>query len=209
MPPATFEIRECVNCGLRYPLTAGSSFGTRCPACLGDTKTISTHPIQTENPVPFSGPAFHLEALLDNVRSAWNVGSIFRTADGFGLKHLHLCGLTPTPEIEAVRKTALGAEKAVAWTYHKNAVAAARELKAQGFRLFALEEDKRAVPIREAKQKTQNGAAILVVGNEITGVDPDLLGLCDEIFHIPMRGRKKSFNVAVAFAIAAFTLTTT
>jgi len=209
MPPATFEIRECVNCGLRYPLSAGSSFGTRCPACLGATQAISTHPLQTEKPVPFSGPAFHLEALLDNVRSAWNVGSIFRTADGFGLKHLHLCGITPAPETASVRKTALGAEKAVAWTYHKNAVAAARGLKAQGFRLYALEEDKRAVSIREAKEKTQNAAAILVVGNEFTGIDPDLLGLCDDVFHIPMHGSKKSFNVAVAFAIAVFTLTTT
>jgi tRNA G18 (ribose-2'-O)-methylase SpoU len=150
--------------------------------------------------------ALHFEALLDNVRSAWNVGSIFRTAEGFGLKELYLCGVTPTPQGDAVKKTSLGAEETVNWIYCKNAVSAARKLKTTGYHLIALEEDERSIPIQNARNVKTNEKSVLVVGNEVTGVDPDLLDLCDEILFIPMSGNKKSFNVAVAFAVAAFTL---
>lgn len=206
----SYQIRECPNCGLRYPLTEVHSFGTRCPSCLGNTRVVLTRPLPAEavsplnelEPSPTPYKRGELSGLLDNVRSAWNVGSIFRTADGFGLKHLHLCGITPTPESEAVRKTSLGAEETVSWTYHKNAVLAAHALKSEGYSLFALEDEDRSVSIQSAKQKTENEKIVLVAGNEITGVDPDLLGLCDQIFFIPMRGDKRSFNVAVAFAVA-------
>lgn len=185
----------------------GSAFGTRCPACLASTEIIAAYPLQTENR-PTSNPStIRIEALLDNIRSAWNVGSIFRSADGFGFSHLHLCGITPTPEIEAVKKTSLGAEETVAWTYHKNAVTAAQELKAKGVKLFALEEDPRAIPIQNLKHDFANGKIILVAGSEVTGVDPQLLDLCDKILFIPMRGSKKSFNVSVAFGVAAWALT--
>ncbi len=198
----SYQIRECPNCGLRYPLTEGHSFGTRCPSCLGNTRVVLTRGLTYETISPLNQPSLHLEALLDNIRSAWNVGSIFRTADGFGLKHLHLCGITPTPDSEAVRKTSLGAEETVSWTYHKNAVLAAQTLKSEGYSLFAMEEDGRSISIQSAKQKTENEKFVLIAGNEITGVDPDLLSLCDQVFFIPMRGDKRSFNVAVAFAIA-------
>ncbi len=198
----SYQIRECPNCGLRYPLTEGHSFGTRCPSCLGNTRVVLTRGLTYETISPLNQPSLHLEALLDNIRSAWNVGSIFRTADGFGLKHLHLCGITPTPDSEAVRKTSLGAEETVSWTYHKNAVVAAQALKSEGYSLFAMEEDNRSISIQSAKQKTENEKFVLIAGNEITGVDPDLLSLCDQVFFIPMRGDKRSFNVAVAFAIA-------
>jgi len=163
---------------------------------------VLTRGLTYETISPLNQPSLHLEALLDNIRSAWNVGSIFRTADGFGLKHLHLCGITPTPDSEAVRKTSLGAEETVSWTYHKNAVVAAQALKSEGYSLFAMEEDNRSISIQSAKQKTENEKFVLIAGNEITGVDPDLLSLCDQVFFIPMRGDKRSFNVAVAFAIA-------
>jgi 23S rRNA (guanosine2251-2'-O)-methyltransferase len=205
----SYQIRECRNCGLRYPITQGYSFGTRCPSCLGNTRVVLTRPLSAETvsplnelkpgPTPYKGG--ELSGLLDNVRSAWNVGSIFRTADGFGLNHLHLCGITPTPESEAVKKTSLGAEETISWTYHKNAVLAAQTLKSEGYRLFALEED-RSISIQRAKQKIEDEKIVLVAGNEITGVDPDLLSLCDQVFFIPMRGDKRSFNVAVAFAVA-------
>ena len=140
---------------------------------------------------------------LDNVRSAWNVGSILRAADGFGFSHAHLCGITPTPEAESVRKTALGAEEYVAWSYHKDALKLAKGLKKKGWKIFALEEDARATIIRPIDGVSKS---VLFVGNEITGVDPSLLDLCNEIFYIPMRGRKRSFNVAVAFGVAAWNM---
>jgi len=207
-----YEIRECQNCGLRYPLIEGHSFGTRCPSCLGETHVVLTRQLDfegkssndlTPGPSPFRRG--QLSALLDNIRSAWNVGSIFRTADGFGLKHLHLCGITPTPDTESVKKTSLGAEETVAWTYAKNACLKGQELKSKGYKLFALEEDRRSIPIQNAGGIT-NERIVLVTGNEVTGVDPDLLDLCDKVLFIPMSGNKKSFNVAVAFAVAAFTL---
>jgi tRNA G18 (ribose-2'-O)-methylase SpoU len=153
----------------------------------------------------------NIAVLLDNIRSAWNVGSIFRSADGFGFVHAYLCGITPTPEVEAVIKTSLGAEDSVPWSYHKDAVKLVKGLKKEGFRILALEEDERAISINDASSSlvTTRSAQreILILGSEVTGVDPGLLDLCDEILYIPMRGEKKSFNVAMAFSIAAYALT--
>ena len=144
--------------------------------------------------------------LLDNIRSAWNVGSILRSADGFGFSHAHLCGITPTPELDAVRKTSLGAEDFVAWSYHPNAVQLVRGLKLEGWKVGALEEGERAIPLAQFKKSQMTGNFLLIVGNEVTGVDPELLDLADVILHIPMRGQKRSFNVANAFSIAAYAL---
>jgi len=142
--------------------------------------------------------------LLDNIRSAWNVGSILRSAEGFGFAHAYLCGITPTPENDAVRKTSLGAEDSVTWSHHNDAVKLVKGLKAQGWNVFGLEESVDGVSISSAKSMQAN--SVLIVGNEVTGIDPDLLDLCDEILTIPMRGEKKSFNVAIAFGIAAYQL---
>jgi tRNA G18 (ribose-2'-O)-methylase SpoU len=143
--------------------------------------------------------------LLDNVRSAWNVGSILRSADGFGFTHAFLCGITPAADHEAVTKTALGAEETVPWSYHKDAVRLVKGLKSEGWRAYALEDDPRAADLVHAADVREGSRAeVLIVGNEITGVDPDLLDLCDHIFSIPMLGAKGSFNVAIAFSIAAY-----
>ncbi len=117
-----------------------------------------------------------------------------------------MCGITPTPENDAVKKTALGAEDSVTWSYHKDAVKLAKGLKVEGWKVFGLEEGNHASSIREMKNAEAD--AVLVVGNEITGVDPELQSQCDEVFYIPMQGEKKSFNVAVAFGIAAYAFTT-
>jgi tRNA G18 (ribose-2'-O)-methylase SpoU len=145
--------------------------------------------------------------LLDNIRSAWNVGSLLRSADGFGFIHAYLCGITPKADIEAVMKTSLGAEDSVPWSYHKDAVKLVKGLKAEGWKVFALEEDIRSLPISQFTNHPSQPLSLLIVGNEVTGVDPELLDLCDTIFYIPMLGEKKSFNVAIAFGIAAYALT--
>jgi len=156
----------------------------------------------TSNPAHKRGKT--LAVLLDNIRSAWNVGSILRSADGFGFEHAYCCGITPTPENEAVTKTSLGAEDMVTWSYHKDAVRLVKGLKKEGWKVYALEDDKRAVSIGNKEVGDQR--SVLIVGNEVTGVDPGLLDLCDAIYYIPMRGEKKSFNVAIAFGIAAYAL---
>jgi len=208
MPVSAFEIRVCLSCRLRYPITEGSSFGVRCPHCLGETEVTLTKKIDTEKTSMEDGKSkkyFHLAVLLDNIRSAWNVGSILRSADGFGLEHAYLCGITPTPKNEAVTKTSLGAEDFVAWSEHKNALDLVGTLKQEGWKIYALEETKKAADIRSLKTNLKE-KAVLILGSEVTGVDPDLLKMADEIISIPMRGGKRSFNVSVAFAIAAYAL---
>jgi rRNA methylases len=154
----------------------------------------------------------NLAVLLDNIRSAWNVGSILRSADGFGFNHAYLCGITPTADNEAVTKTSLGAEDAVPWSYHKDAVKLVKGLKTEGWKVYAMEDDERAVSLASSRSNALTdtpGSAlhVLIVGNEVTGIDPELLDLCDGIFYIPMHGEKKSFNVAIAFGIAAYAFT--
>jgi tRNA G18 (ribose-2'-O)-methylase SpoU len=208
MPPSTFEIRRCNSCGLRYPIKEGHSFGSRCPQCLGETRVVLKKSVLEENKKRERVAAKHdfiFAVLLDNIRSAWNVGSILRSADGFGFDHAYLCGITPTPEHEAVKKTSLGAEETVTWSYHKDAVSLAQGLKGEGWKVQALEEDARSKPLSMHSKREKKNTA-LVLGSEVTGVDPDLLSLCDEVFFIPMNGEKRSFNVAIAFGIAAFAL---
>jgi len=208
MAAEAYQIRQCPSCGLRYPLTDHHSFGDRCPNCLGFTEVVLTHQITPEPDSVSINDGIQLEALLDNIRSAWNVGAIFRTADGLGLRKLHLCGITPTPKNEAVRKTSLGAEGMMVWEYSRNSLETAKNLKAENCKLIALEQDARAVALgdRSNLEFPQEDRFILILGNEVTGVDPDILDLCDTILYIPMRGSKRSLNVEVAFGIAAFQL---
>jgi len=148
-----------------------------------------------------------LSAVLDNIRSIHNVGSMFRTADGAGLDRLYLCGITATPEHPRLPKAALGAETAVPWTYQPNAVDVVFALKVQGVTIWALE---RATDASESLSLFDQGSAplplALIVGNEKAGVDPELLAFADGIYSLPMRGHKTSLNAAVAFGIATYYL---
>ena len=174
--------------------------------CLGVTAVAAEGSIERERtPGAKSLPSDAcLRALVDNVRSAWNVGSIFRSAEGFGLEHLYLCGITPTPDDQAVKKTALDAQGFVRWSAHRNAVDLGASLKEQGHALWVLEHTPRSVPIESvAPEHSSIKKTVLVVGNEQVGVDPGLIAMADRVVHLDMRGHKRSFNVAVAFAIAA------
>ena len=226
MPISSYEIRICESCGLRYPLLEGHPFGTRCPLCMGETRIVLRRQLMNE-PGPARVSALNpnakgkvddpqgsrnLAVLLDNIRSAWNVGSILRSADGFGFNQAYLCGITPTADNEAVTKTSLGAEDSVPWSYHKDAVKLVKGLKIEGWKVYAMEDDERAVSLESKSSHAltdtrASGLHVLIVGNEVSGIDPELLDLCDEIFYIPMRGEKKSFNVAIAFGIAAYAFT--
>lgn len=142
------------------------------------------------------------------------VGSIFRTADGAGLEHLYLCGITATPEHPRLGKAALGAQDTVPWSYSRNAVDTARSLQAQGYCLWALERlavdgsTKNVFSLFDpgVRNLRREKPVVLIVGNERAGVDPGLLALCDHIFSVPMYGQKPSLNAAVAFGIAVYFL---
>lgn len=153
--------------------------------------------------------------IVDNVRSTHNVGSIFRSCDGFGVSELILCGITPYPtkkndvrlphlskKIETqIFKTSLGAEKTVSWRYVENTEKSVTELKKQGYEVVALEQTNSSLPITNWKPTAK---VALIVGNELDGVGPDLLKIVDQTVEIPMRGQKESLNVSVAAAVALF-----
>jgi len=140
-------------------------------------------------------------AVLDNLRSLHNVGSIFRTADGAGVEKLYLCGMTGTPPRPEIRKAALGAEETVAWEYFATTREALQHLRAEGFHLIALEPAENSIDFRAAQYKFP---LALVVGHEFEGIAPEILAECDMIVSLPMHGRKHSLNVAVAFGVAAY-----
>jgi 23S rRNA (guanosine2251-2'-O)-methyltransferase len=141
-------------------------------------------------------------ALLDNIRSLYNVGSIFRTADGARAAGLYLCGYTPHPPRKEIDKTALGATTTVPWQYHRDPLEAIADLKSRGVRICALEHTDGSIPYTALTPEMF--PLCLVVGNEITGVSPAILAETDCAIEIPMLGTKQSLNAAVAFGIAVF-----
>ncbi len=147
---------------------------------------------------------YPLMALLDSVRSLYNVGSMFRTADGARIKKLYLCGYTPHPPRREIEKTALGATATVPWEYQRDPLVPLRELKAGGTRIIVLEQTDASIPYYDVPKK--DFPLCLVVGNEITGVSKEIVELADGAIDIPMYGMKQSLNVAVAFGIAVFGL---
>ena len=140
-----------------------------------------------------------LTVLVDNVRSLWNVGSIFRTSDACGVGLVVLAGITGAPPRDAVAKTALGAEQAVAWRYRAEALTALHQLIEERYTPVALETGAGGSSLNEFRWPER---PCLVVGNEIRGISPEVLEACTKSVSIPMRGVKDSLNVAVAFGIA-------
>lgn len=144
--------------------------------------------------------------ILDNIRSMHNVGSIFRTADCVGITKIYLCGTTPTPldrfnrEVKEIAKTALGAEKSIAWEYVKTTTSVLRKLK-KNFQIIAIEQSKDSVDYKKIKLKPR---VAFVVGNEVDGISKKVLNLCDVVAEIPLKGEKESLNVSVATGVALF-----
>jgi 23S rRNA (guanosine2251-2'-O)-methyltransferase len=155
--------------------------------------------------------------IVHNVRSAHNVGSILRSADGLGVDKVYLSGYTPYPIAEKdsrlphiqtrvekqIHKTALGAEKTVNWTQDDSLGSILKKLKEEGFLVAALEQTSSALDVNTFKS---NKNIALIVGNEVTGIDKSILKLCEVHLQIPMHGKKESLNVAVAASMALYHL---
>ena len=151
--------------------------------------------------------ALSIVAVLENIRSMGNVGSMFRSADGAGLDRLLISGFTAHPPRTGISKTALGAECHVAWEYWSRASDAVAALGQQGYRVIGLEQDDGSVELESLlRTRPIDGPVAFVVGHEVDGVSADVLAACDEVAHLPMLGQKDSLNVAVAFGLAAYTL---
>jgi tRNA G18 (ribose-2'-O)-methylase SpoU len=145
-----------------------------------------------------------VEALLDNIRSIHNVGSVFRTCDAAGISALHLGGITASGDHPRMAKAALGAQLMVPWTHCRNGLERTIRLKKKGFRPWAVETSANGQPLFDFQPEVDDNPILLVVGNERAGIDPDILRLCERVLSIPMEGHKRSLNVAVAFGIAAY-----
>lgn len=144
-------------------------------------------------------------AVLDNVRSAYNVGSIFRTADAFRIEGLALCGITAVPPSTEIHKTALGAEEAVPWRYYASAVEAVKDLTSRGYHALAVEQTEGSTDISNIIPAVGDRYAV-IFGNEVKGVSQEAIDLCEGCIEIPQRGTKHSMNVAVTAGIILFSL---
>jgi tRNA G18 (ribose-2'-O)-methylase SpoU len=142
-----------------------------------------------------------IRVILDNVRSLYNVGSIFRTSDAAGVEKIYLCGITGIPPRAEIHKAALGAERVVPWEYSKNSVELISRLKNEGFHIVALEHTDGRQFYHVAHYTFP---LCLVVGHEITGISDEVIALADQAIEIPMAGIKQSLNVAVAYGIAIY-----
>jgi 23S rRNA (guanosine2251-2'-O)-methyltransferase len=146
-----------------------------------------------------------LVVVLDNVRSHLNVGSIFRTADGFLVEAIYLCGITGQPPHRDIHKTALGATETVAWHYFENTLDAIQHLKSQGYTIIAIEQAENATFLHQFLPKPEAKYAV-VLGNEVEGVAQAVVSAADHVIEIPQFGMKHSLNVAVTAGIVIWDL---
>jgi tRNA G18 (ribose-2'-O)-methylase SpoU len=138
--------------------------------------------------------------ILDNVRSLNNIGSIFRTADAFLVKAIYLCGISATPPNKEIHKTALGAEDTVAWKYHGTSLSALEFLKTEGYELIAIEQTDESISL-DIFPVDRDKKYALIFGNEVRGVDQEVVDYCSASVEIPQFGTKHSFNVSVTVGI--------
>ena len=150
-----------------------------------------------------SVPKIPLVVILDNVRSLHNVGAVFRTADAFLVEKIFLCGITSTPPHAEIHKTALGAEFSVDWSYTTDTLTLVQELKQNGYTIMALEQVHGSLSLEQLQLDPTNKYA-LILGNEVKGVQQDVVDQCDICIEIPQYGTKHSLNVSVSGGIAIY-----
>lgn len=144
---------------------------------------------------------FPVTVVLENIRSLYNVGSIFRTSDGAFVERIFICGYTGYPPRKEIDKTALGSTESVPWVHEPDTLKALKSLKREGYQLVALEHTNRSVSYREA---TFSFPVCLVLGNEVDGITGETVSICDMAVDLPMHGIKQSLNVSVAYGIAVY-----
>jgi len=150
--------------------------------------------------------------ILPNIRSCHNVGAMFRTADACGVDKLFLVGYTAHPPKPQIDKVSLGAETWIPWEGRKDVKRLIKKLKKDGFQIVGLEKTGASIEIQELRLKTktkseiENAGIALIVGNEVDGISDDVLGLCDDVVHIPMYGKKESLNVSVAAGMVMYVI---
>lgn len=144
-----------------------------------------------------------LVLVLDNVRSLNNVGSAFRTADSFLLENLYLCGVTGTPPNAEIEKTALGATESINWKHFKTTIEAVKDLKQNGYKVYAIEQVENSTYLQNFTI-SKNEKIAIVFGNEVYGVEQEVINICDESIEIPQLGTKHSLNISVSIGIVVW-----
>lgn len=202
-------VLKCTNaaCGMRYPCPANNPRRHACPLCESPVTQVGSYTNPPEWPTPAApdgqrhGP---LVAVLDNIRSALNVGTMLRSADGARLDHVYLGGLTAAANNPKVVKTALGAEQVVPSTSCLDTTTCLTQLRDDGYAIWAIDYTAQSVAIETVTERPERLA--FVVGNERAGVDPDILAASDRHVHLAMHGHKSTLNVGVAFGTVAYFL---
>jgi len=143
--------------------------------------------------------------ILDNVRSCNNIGSVFRTSDALLIEKVYLCGITATPPNVEIHKTALDAEKTVAWEYFQQTIDAVEKLKTLGYRVFAIEQVENSIMLPDFDPRPYEKIAV-IFGNEVKGVEQKVVDMCDGSVEIPQFGTKHSFNISVSAGIVLWDL---
>ncbi len=151
-------------------------------------------------------PKHPIILLADNVRSMHNIGAFFRTADAFRIDSIILAGISGCPPHPEIAKSALGAEDSVSWTHADNALDRTKRLKAEGWKICVLEQAHNSIPLQSFAPKGDDLKLVLVVGNEVKGVDQQIVDIADYVLEIPQEGTKHSLNVSTSAAIALFHL---
>lgn len=143
---------------------------------------------------------YPLVVVLDNIRSANNVGSVFRSSDAFLVESIHLCGITACPPNRDIQKTAIGATQSVDWKYFKTAADSVNQLKNEGYRVFAIEQCESGKSLKDLEISFAEKIAF-IFGNEVSGVEQNIIDLCDGCIEIPQWGTKHSLNISVSVGI--------
>ncbi len=151
-------------------------------------------------------PKTPIIVILDNIRSALNVGSAFRTSDAFLVQEIALCGITAQPPHREILKTAIGATKSVAWQHFETTQEAVNHYRAKGFQIAAIEQAEGSIPLQNVPVQAQDKVAI-IFGNEVKGVDQEIMNIVDCCIEIPQFGTKHSFNISVSMGIVLWSLT--
>ena len=142
--------------------------------------------------------------LLNDIRSLHNIGSIFRTCDAMAVEKLYLCGITATPPHREIRKTAIGASESVNWEYQKNAIEVIKKYQKSGYKIIAVEQTDKAISLENFNWNKEK--ILLIFGNEVNGVDQDLINVSDMSIEIPQWGTKHSFNISVSAGIVLWSI---
>lgn len=162
-----------------------------------DLQRINIEEFKSANKTPIT-------IVLDNVRSALNVGSIFRTSDAFLIENITLCGITATPPNKEIRKAALGASDSVNWEFQENTIDAVTNLKNNGYHIMGIEQADKSSKLNDFTLPSKPIA--IIMGNEVKGVSQEVINICDEVMEIPQFGTKHSLNIAVTTGIVIWEL---